>query len=49
MVVPVMRLSITGLLKLRRVDRVDWRSVLLLEVGKTLAEREMAGQLDKAN
>src|SRR5215469_3941098 len=32
-----------------RVDRVDWRSALLLEVGKALAEREMAGQLDKTN
>ena len=32
-----------------RVDRVDWRSALLLELGKTLAEREMAGQLDKTN
>jgi hypothetical protein len=34
---------------IKHCGRVDERSALLLEVGKTLAEREMAGQLDKTN
>jgi hypothetical protein len=34
---------------IKHCGRVDWRSALLREVGKTLAEREMAGQLDKTN
>ena len=34
---------------LEHSGRVDGRSALLLEVGEALAERQMAGQLDKAN
>ena len=34
---------------LQHGGRVSWRSTLLLEVSETLAEGQMAGQLDKAN